>query len=323
MLMCFERRCIMFFLQVILFGLIAFSVYEVIHRIEENKIMSKVNSYMNQKNEKYYESFLKNYEKSKKIKMTDRFHLMYQLNLLIDRAGLERSIFINPGMLILYSAICAIVAYHMVFQFLKIPTLSLIVALPSVFIPALILNTIVSFQEEKLEKVFLNFLLQIKNYTKLSNDITSAFKEVDTIEPLKTHIQKFNIELGSGIKFEVAMEHLKEKISIRKFKEFFSNIQYCYLYGGSFPHLIDKNYQMISEIQTEKTKRMQETKGARIVLLILMILNIYVYITYIKSNYENYLIMQKSTLGMMILYWNFISMWILLWLSMRVKKLDY
>lgn len=313
----------MFFLQVVLFGLIGFSIFEIIHQIFENKIVIKINNYLNQKNELYYKTFLKNYEKSKKIKMTDRLHLMYYFDLLIDRTGLKRNIFINPIMLMLYSVLCVVITYQFAFQFLKIQMLSFVVALPCALLPVIILNMIVSYQEERLEKVFLNFLLQIKNYTKISNDITSAFKEVDTVEPLKSYIQKFNIELGSGIKFEKAIEHLKEKVGIAKFKEFFSNIQYCYLYGGSFPHLIDKNYQMISEIQAEKTKRMQETKGARMVLFILMLLNIYVYMTYIKNNYENYLIMQKSTFGMLILYWNFLSMWILLWLSMRVKKLDY
>ena len=80
---------------------------------------------------------------------------------------------------------------------------------------------------------------------------------------------------------------------------------------------------MISEIQNEKSKRAEETKSARIVLFILMFLDVLVYISFIKSNEENYLIMRKSIIGNLILYWNFISMWILIWISTRVKKLDY
>lgn len=313
----------MLFLNIILFGLIAFLIYGSIQKMMEEKIIQKINRYMNEKNEKYYEDFLKNYEKKKKIKMADKLNLMYKLNVLIDRANIGRSILLNPFTIIFYSIICVIIAYYFSFQFLRISSLALVIALPCLFIPALIIHFIASYKEERLEKVFLNFLLQIKNFTKINNDITIAIKEVDTIEPLKSYLQKFNLEIGSGIKFETAIEHLKEKISIGKFREFFSNVQYCYLYGGSFPNLIDKNYKMISELQEEKAKRLQETKGARLVLIILMILNIYVYMTYIKSNYENYLIMQRSFIGMAILYWNFISMWVLLWLSMRVKKLDY
>ncbi|MBQ9279760.1 MAG: hypothetical protein IJ215_01760 [Clostridia bacterium] len=310
-------------LNVLLFCCIAVFVYECVNRVVENKVLEKVNRYINEKNERYYEEFLKNYEKNKKIKIAQKLNVIYKINLLIDKANVKRNILMNPIAMILYSIAFAIFAYQVAFGFLKLHTLSLIVSLPCVFIPTLILNFVATYKEEKIEKIFLNFLLQIKNYTKISNDITSAFREVDTVEPLKTYIKKFNIELGSGVKFEIAIEHLKEKISIAKFRDFFSNLQYCYLYGGSFPELIDKNYKMIEALQNEKNKRLQETKSARLVLVILMILNLYVYMTYIKSNYENYLIMQKSFFGMAILYWNFISMWGLLWFSMRVKKLDY
>ena len=307
----------------LLFCCIGAFVYALVSRVIENKILEKINRYINEKNEKYYEEFLRNYEKNKKIKIAQKFNVIYKINLLIDKANMKRNLLVNPICILLYSGICVLLAYHLVFRFFKLHTLSLIVSLPCMFVPVLILSFIATQKEEKIEKAFLNFLLQIKNYTKISNDITSAFQEVDTVEPLRSYIHKFNIELGSGVRFETAIEHLKEKISIVKFRDFFSNLQYCYLYGGSFPELIDKNYRMIADLQQEKNKRLQETKSARLVLIILMVLNLYVYMTYIKSNYENYLIMQKSFFGMAILYWNFISMWGLLWFSMRVKKLDY
>lgn len=310
-------------MNILLFCCIAFLTYTCVNKIEENRILDKINNYINEKNEKYYEDFLRNYEKNKKIKLSEKLDIIYKINILIDKANITRNIFVNPISIIVYSFLFVIIAYNLAFSFLKISTLSFVVSLPCIFIPVIILNFISSYKEEKIEKIFLNFLLQIKNYTKISNDITTAFKEVDIAEPLKTYINKFNIELGSGVKFETAIEHLKEKISIAKFREFFSNLQYCYLYGGNFPDLIDKNYKMIEALQTEKNKRLQETKSARLVLVILMILNIYVYMNYIKSNYENYLIMQRSVFGMAILYWNFISMWGLLWFSMKVKKLDY
>ena len=95
------------------------------------------------------------------------------------------------------------------------------------------------------------------------------------------------------------------------------------MYGGNFSSLIDKSYKSINEIQKEKAKRLEETKSARLVLLILMLLNIIVYITYVRNDAENYMIMKNSVLGLGILYWNFISMWILIYLSEKVKQLDY
>jgi hypothetical protein len=40
-------------------------------------------------------------------------------------------------------------------------------------------------------------------------------------------------------------------------------------------------------------------------------------------NPENYNIMQKTFIGNAILYWNFISIWLLVLLANKVKKLDY
>ena len=57
-------------------------------------------------------------------------------------------------------------------------------------------------------------------------------------------------------------------------------------------------------------------------LYILIFINLFIYVTNIKNNYENYLIMQKTIVGNLILYWNFISMCLLLILANKVKKLD-
>lgn len=311
------------FLKIVLFILIGILCYLAVEKIREDKILEKINNYINLKNKKYYDNYIKNYEKNKKVKLVERININYKINLLIDRAGIQRNLLINPFSLIVMGIICVIIFYNLSFSFLKVFSLSLIASIPTVLFPFIILNSIGTYKEERLEKVFLNFLLQLKNHAKISNDITSAFREIETVEPLQSFINKFNIELSSGIKFAVAIEHLKEKISIAKFKEFFSNVQYCYLYGGDFTELIEKNYNMISELQNEKGKRLQETKGARMVLVVLMLLNLFVYITYIKNNYENYLIMQRSIVGIMILYWNFISMWLLMLLASKVKKLDY
>lgn len=310
-------------MKIILFVFITISVYLFVENMYEKRILNKINKYINKKNELYYKEFLKKYEKSKKIKITEKFNFKYKINMLLDKADIEQTVFINPFSLIFYSFLCFLIIYIIVFDIFKILGLAFIIALPCCTIPFVILNFIVSYKLEKIEKVFLNFLLQLKNYTQISNDVISALKNIETIDPLQSYIDKFNLEINSGIKFEIALEHLKEKISIIKFKEFFSNVQYCYIFGGNFANLIDKSYQTINELQKEKSKRKQETQGARIVLFILMLLDIFVYINFVKNDYENYIIMRKSFIGNLILYWNFISMWFLIYLSEKVKKLDY
>lgn len=310
-------------ISIILFILMEISFFLIVDLIKFKNINDKISKYLKYKNDKYYEEFIKQSEKNKKIKIITKLNLFHKINNLIEKAGFRRNIIFNPLSIIVISFITFVCCYLLVFNSFRIVLLSLIVSIPSIFIPVLILSLVAENKNKKIEKIMLNFLLQLKNYTQLNNDIIYAFKQIKTIEPLQSYIKKFLVEINSGIKFEKAIENLKEKISFEKVKVIFTNMQYCYLNGGSFTELINRNYKMISSVQNEKNAREQETMGARIVLIILIILDLFVYFTFIKNNYENYLIMTKSFIGNIILYWNFISIWILLLLIYKVKKLDY
>ena len=310
-------------LHILLFLLIGISIYLLIEKMLEDKYIDKLNNYLMIKNEKYYEDLLKYYDKNKKIKLKEKINYFRKISILVDRCGLRNNLLISPLTILLLGVICVSIAYLLAFEFFKIFLLSAMIAVPFFYLPFAILNSIAEYKEEKVEKVFLNFLLQLKNHTKINNDIVLAMKEVKTIEPLQSYIKKFLIEVSSGIRFEKAIENFREKINIKQIKGFLSNLEHCYLYGGNFSELIDKSYKIIEEIQKEKTKRLEETKGARIVLFILIILDVLVYVSFIQSNRDNYMIMRKTILGNIILYWNFISIWLLVWISNLVKKLDY
>ncbi len=310
-------------MTILLFLSLAFLSYAIAKKIIDKNVFHKINQYLLEKDEKYYEELLKYYEKNKKVKLTTKLNLFHRIHVLIDRTSWKRSIILNPITLIIFSIACLVGSYSIIKNILEIPFLSFLVSLPSVAFPFLFLSFVANYQEEKIEKILLNFLLQLKNYTKINNDIIYAFQEVKVMEPLKSYIDKFLLEVHSGVRIETAMEHLKEKIHIQSFRTLLNHMQHCYLYGGNFSELIDKNYESIAEMQKEKAKRVQETRGARLVLIILIILDLFVYFTFINNNYENYKIMRDSLFGNVILYWNFISMWLLIMLSYHVKKLDY
>ena len=311
------------FIRILLFIIIGVLSYLIVDYAMKINLITKINKYVKMKNEKYYEEMLKNYEKTKKLKIKTKLNIFHKINISLERAGISSNLFINPITILILSLICFIITYILAFNFFEIVFLSIIISLPCLLIPMVIINFIGNYKNSKIEKIFLNVLLQLKNYTKINNDIIYAMQQIETIEPLQSYINIFLIEINSGIKFEKAISNFKEKIKIKTFKDFLSNLEYCYLYGGSFTVLIDKSYKLISEIQNEKNIRNQETKSARMVLFILIFLNIFVYITNIKNNHDNYIIMQKSIVGNIILYWNFISMWLLIVLASKVKKLDY
>lgn len=311
------------FIKCILLLLICITCYLITDILITRNVDTKVSRYLKYRSDKYYEDLIKKHEKNKKVKISTKLNLFHKINLLIEKAGFRIGILLNPLTIIVISFITFVICYSIIFSSFKIVSLSFIISIPAILIPILILSFIAENKSKKIEKVMLNVLLQLKNYTQLNNDIIYAFRQIKTVEPLQSYVKKFLVEINSGIKFEKAIENLKEKITFEKFKMVLSNMQYCYLNGGNFTELVDKSYRMIANIQNEKNSREQETMGARIVLVILIILDLFVYFTFIKNNYENYLIMTKSLIGNLILYWNFISIWILFVLIYKVKKLDY
>ena len=241
----------------------------------------------------------------------------------MDRAGIKSGIIVNPFTIIIASMLSFGISYILCLRFFKVMTSSLLVSAPMLFFPFFVLQITEGYRASKVEKATNNFLLQLKNYTQINNDIVYALGEVKTIEPLQGYIHTFLLELNRGVRFEVAMEHFKEKLHSETLKMFLSNVQYCYLYGGSFSKLITKSYFLLNQLQQEKEKRMSETKSARLVLYILVILDMMIYVVTIKNNVANELLMQKTIIGRGILNGNFISMWILIIMANKVKKLDY
>ncbi|MBR4110775.1 MAG: hypothetical protein IKK43_03705 [Clostridia bacterium] len=309
-------------INIILFVLIFTVCYQYSIKIIEEKLTVKLSKYLALKNEKYHDELMKYYKKNKKIKINSKINPIHKLGILIERAGIKQGILMNPLSLIFIGLMFSILCYIVALKIFEARVLSFIIAMPTVFTPIVILKLIADYNDDKIEKIIPNFLLQLKNYTQINNDIIYAIKESKTIEPLQSYINKFLIEINSGIKFENAIDNLNEKIKIKELEKLFSNIKNCYISGGSFAELINKSYYMISIIQKEKLARKEETKGARIVLMILVLLDLIVYFSFIGNNKENYMIMQKSIVGKLILYWNFISMWLLVFLSQKVKEVD-
>ena len=253
-------------LVILLFVCIFSATYFFVELCAYAKLNQRITNIINSKNEKYYRDLLDYYNKNKKIKLTTKLNLIYRINILIDKAGLERNIIINPITIIIFSALSFVITYFFVYGFFKIILLSAIISIPAIFAPIFILGKAKERNSKKIEDIMLDFLLQLKNYTRINNDIIYALKQVKTLEPLQGYINKFLIELNSGIKFEKAIENLKDKIGFDSLRTVLSNIQYCYLYGGDFSVLMDKSYKTIGKIQNEKKERYQETKSARIVL---------------------------------------------------------
>ncbi|MGE5472716.1 MAG: type II secretion system F family protein [Ignavibacteriales bacterium] len=261
-----------------------------------------------------------------KLKKKAYKSLFYKIELIIEKSGIQNYVlFFNSTILIITCIIFAI-GFFLLFTYLfDVISVGLITSLPGFFVPIIILGIMAQKKEEEIEKILADYLLLLKNSTRIHNDIIEAFRNIQDkcMEPLKTFTCQFTAEINSGINVESALSNFRDKINMKKFKLFLTNVQYCYIYGGDFTELIDKTQKLISEIQKEKRIRIRETRSARIVIFLLIFLDIYLYFNFIMTEPDYLSIMRNTFYGQLILNANFLSIWFLLWLSYSVKKLDY
>ena len=269
---------------------------------------------------------IKKVSRREKIKKKVYKRLFYQLELIIEKSGIQDYMFFVDSITLLIMCLISAIAFFAIFESLfGVTSVGVITSFPGFFVPIMLLGIMAQRREQEIEKVLGDYLLQLKNSTRIHNDIIEAFRNVQDkcMDPLKTFTRQFVAEVNSGISVEVAIDNFRDKIDMKKFKLFLTNIQYCYIYGGDFTKLLDKTQRLIADIQKEKRTRIRETRSARIVIFLLIFLDVYLYFNFIMSQQDYLSIMRNTFYGQLILNANFLSIWFLLWLSYSVKKLDY
>lgn len=319
---------VFFLTGAVLFVAIMFMVYAFIHELVKQHYLERIRDIAVSVNQEYRGKSVSMLKSRKKLKTKKRRGIFYKTEVLINSSGV-RNIgllkFLNPQ-LVLIICVCSSLLGVVLFEKLsRLFSVGLIMGIPSFFIPLIILELLRDRKEAFMERVLGDFLLQLKNNTKIHNDIIEAFRNVQNscIEPLSVLTKQFLAEINSGISVETALDNFKDKVGIQKFKLLLTNIRHCYIFGGDFTELLDKTQKFIADIQQEKKQRIRETRAARIVLFILILLDLHIYFNFIGTQ-PNYINIMKTTFyGQLILNINFISIWFVMWLAYLVKKLDY
>ena len=153
--------------KIVLFLFLGISCYLLVDFVFSQNIKQKVSKYIKYKNNKYYEELLKSYEKKKKTKTNSKINLFHQIHILIEQAGIKVTLFLNPITIVLIGMMIFFISYKIVFQIFQMVLLSLLISLPTIFIPIVILSLLAETKNKKIEKVMLNFLLQLKIIQKL------------------------------------------------------------------------------------------------------------------------------------------------------------
>lgn len=231
----------------------------------------------------------------------------------------------SVSMLLVLGIICSIVSFIICSNLFPVLSVSLIVSIPMFFTPIWIINFIAEREQNKLERELNDFFIQLKSSLNINSDIIDALRRIQNsvLEPFRSYTKQLLNEINTGKLPEDALTSFAQKVNIKKFSMYINNVRYCHVYGGDISELTQKTQKIISDSIKQKRKREKETKSICTVLYILIVIDLYMYFSFISGSLEYFNIMTNSFLGNLILKLNFLSLWGVIWLSRVVRKMDY
>lgn len=233
--------------------------------------------------------------------------------------------FITIGMIIFIGVITFIIVFLLTYLAFPLKSVRYIISLPFLFTGVVIIKLFSNKEQKKLENGLSDFFIQLKAALKVNSDIIEALRRIQNsvLEPFSTYTKQMLNEINAGKLPEIALENFANKINIEKFSFYINNVRYCHVYGGNISLLTEKTQEVINEAIKQKKKRYKETQSACIVLYILIIIDFYIYFTFINSNLYYRTLINETFIGQLIVNMNFICIWVMIWLSKVIKKLDY
>ncbi len=315
-----------YFIEIILFLSINFLIINLFNIKRQRKYYQEIKEKINSKNTEYINKLVYQKENKTLFKYNDK-NIFDKLYILLIKTGIMENKYlwwIIPQTIIIACFLIFLISYLIFLPILKLKSLAITFCIPIAFIPIFLLIIYSEINEEKIEKNLISYIIQLKNQVKINNDIIFAFRNTAkyVMKPLNTYINIFLFEVSNGVNITVAFENLKNKVNIERFKQLITNLESCYMNGGDFYNLLDKTQNIFLKVQEERNNRNNQTMSSRIVLIMLIAMSIFVYFNFINSNQENYNIMINDLVGIIILHWNFISIWIMMFLITLVKKID-
>lgn len=264
--------------------------------------------------------------KSGSIHKIRELSLVKKISYLLDELKISFKIkninIVSTLSILILSVIIFFITFVITYKFLHLFLSSIILSLFTLFLPYFAIKYFSYSRKIKILKMFPNYVINLKNYTDVNNDIIEAFRRASAQEPLNTYIDKFNISLQKGIKIYDAFEDLKYNINIKKINQFITLLQFCYIYGGNFGDLLDKFSKIQMKTNFKREKERQKIFSSKLVLLILIVLNMYILFGFILTNNEYYDILIKTFIGNCILNINILSYIFIFYMYIKLNSME-
>lgn len=233
--------------------------------------------------------------------------------------------FVTVGIIIGIGVISFCIVFLLSTFLFELRSIRYIISVPFIFTGIILIKLLAEKEQRKLEAGLSDFFIQLKAALKVNSDIIEALRRIqnNVLEPFSTYTKQMLNEINAGKLPEIALENFAHKINIEKFSFYINNVRHCHIYGGNISLLTEKTQEIISQAIKQKKKREKETKSACIVLYILIVIDFYMYFSFINANSYYSTLINETFIGQMIVNINFVSVWVMIWLSSVIKKLDY
>lgn len=184
------------------------------------------------------------------------------------------------------------ISYY-IYYHTKLITISISFFIFIVYILREMLTYLVYIKKRKIKESFLNYVINLKNYTLVDNDALKAILNTKPEKDIEEYILRFRVDILSGENVHNSFKKLKEDISIEDISNFFTYVEVCYINGGNINNVIDSYISIYQNKILRQTKEKEDISSTKVVIYVLFFIHIYLMFSYIFNNYE-YLILIKN-----------------------------
>ncbi len=250
-------------------------------------------------------NYIKNISKS-----LDYIKKVYPINISI----------INTFNLFVFSVIFAIIVFILVFYNLKLILSSFIISIIFFILPMLFLEIIKIQLKNKIKKSFSLYIIGFESFSKNSNDIIMALKQIQATKPLNIFINEFNNLLNSGFEIVKALNFLADEINIKEINIFIHLLKLCYINGGCISKVINQFNKYYVQISSLRKKQKEKMNYYLFILGIIILVNIFLVFYVILKNTIYKEIIFNSILGRVLIDFNVFLYLIIILTIMKIIK---
>lgn len=229
---------------------------------------------------------------------------------------------ITPLNVVIVSVICFLLAFVLIYSFLRLFVSSVIISIPFAFVPYTLLKLKIGQEKDKIKRLLPMYAINLKGHISTENNIILAIKRTKVEEPLYKYISKFIVNVERGMNITDAFNILKNDVDVPEFTELISAFQVCYQNGGKFVNILDVFSKQVSSLLMIEEKEREKNFSSAITLVVMLGLNVFLVVSYVFGNNEFASIIRESFAGHIVMDINAISCVLCIYFLFKMYKLE-